>query len=357
MSAQYKPVIWNRNKLIYDAVLIALVAIYILTFVRLVPVLLPAGTDVDYAIRRMNAFGTCAFLMMTFILCIGPLARLDTRWLPLLYNRRHFGVLTCIVALIHANYVMGWYFAYSNIDPYVALLSINTSFSQIAGFPFELFGVFALAVLVMLAVTSHDFWLKFLQPKVWKALHMGIYAAYVSVIIHVAFGAMQSARTPTLALVVAFCACAVTGLHIMAAYETRNQSRHTRGSDPQSPWLHAAALDDIAEGRGLTVQLPGGDSVAIFRYDGKLSAISNACAHQNGPLGEGCIIEGLVTCPWHGYQYRPEDGCAPAPFTEKLATYRLKLDGDAVLLDPRPNAPGTLVQPLTIDAAGRGGIA
>ncbi len=108
MSAQCKPVIWNRNKLIYNAVLVAAVAIYILTFVRLVPMLLPPGTDVDYNVRRMNAFGTCAFLMLTFILCIGPMARLDKRWLPLLYNRRHFGVLTCIVAIIHASYVMGW---------------------------------------------------------------------------------------------------------------------------------------------------------------------------------------------------------------------------------------------------------
>jgi nitrite reductase/ring-hydroxylating ferredoxin subunit/DMSO/TMAO reductase YedYZ heme-binding membrane subunit len=357
MSVQYKPVIWNRNKLIYDAVLIAVVSIYILTFVRLVPMFLPSGTDVDYAIRRMNAFGTCAFLMMTFILCIGPMARLDKRWLPLLYNRRHFGVLTCIVALIHANYVMGWYYAYSNIDPYVALFSINTSFSQIAGFPFELFGVFALAILVVLAVTSHDFWLSFLQPRVWKALHMGIYVAYVSVIIHVAFGAMQSAKTPMLALVVAFCACAVTGLHVFAAYETRNRSRHAEDNAGASGWLRAVALGDIAEGRGTVVQIPGGESVAIFRHGGKLSAISNACAHQNGPLGEGCIIDGLVTCPWHGYQYRPEDGCAPAPFTEKLGTYNMKLEGDDILLDPKANPPGTRVKPLIIPAAGQEGAA
>lgn len=357
MSAQYKPVIWNKNKLIYDAVLLAAVVIYILTFVRLVPMFLPAGTDVDHAIRRMNAFGTCAFLMLTFILCIGPLARLDKRWLPLLYNRRHFGVMTCIVAVIHANHVMGWYYAYSNIDPYVALFSINTSFSQIVGFPFELFGVFALAILILLAVTSHDFWLKFLQPRVWKALHMGIYAAYAAVVIHVAFGAMQSAKSPMLALVVAFCTCAVVGLHLMAAYETRNDSRHCEKSQQRKDWMRAANLDEIAEGRGITVHVPDGENVAIFRYSGKLSAISNACAHQNGPLGEGCIIDGLVTCPWHGYQYRPEDGCAPAPFTEKLHTYNLALEGDDILLDPKPNPPGTKVDPLVIAAGNKEPVA
>jgi nitrite reductase/ring-hydroxylating ferredoxin subunit len=58
--------------------------------------------------------------------------------------------------------------------------------------------------------------------------------------------------------------------------------------------------------------------VAIFKYDGKISAISNVCQHQNGPLGEGKIIDGLVTCPWHGFQYCPHDGASPEPFKEKV---------------------------------------
>ncbi|MGE3246506.1 MAG: Rieske 2Fe-2S domain-containing protein [Beijerinckiaceae bacterium] len=356
MSAQYRPVLWNRNKLIYDAVLLVAVGIYILTFVRLVPMLLPPGTDVDYAIRRMNAFGTCAFLMLSFILCIGPMARLDRRWLPLLYNRRHFGVLTFLVALMHASYVMGWYYAYSNIDPYVALLSINTSFSRPIGFPFELFGAFALGILAVLAVTSHDFWLKFLQPKVWKAMHMGVYVAYTAVVVHVAFGAMQSAKSPVLALTVAFSVCLVAGLHVMAAYGHRDEAGDGAESAGREGWLLAGTVDDIAEGRGRTVRLPDGTSLAIFRHGGKLSAISNICAHQNGPLGEGCIVDGLVTCPWHGYQYRPEDGCAPAPFTEKLATYNLRVEGGDIFIDPIPNPPGTHVEPVPAggaDAEGR----
>lgn len=348
MSAEYKPVLWNRNKYIYDAVLLVAVAIYILTFVRLVPSLLPGDVKVDFAIRRMNAFGTCAFLMLTFILCIGPMARLDKRWLPLLYNRRHFGVMTCLVALMHANYVMGWYYNYSKIDPYVALFSINTSFSQVIGFPFELFGAFALASLVLLAVTSHDFWLKFLQPKFWKALHMCIYAAYAAVVIHVALGAMQSAKTPALALMVALSVAVVSALHLAAAYRSRSDVKDC-DADADN-WMRAAALDEIREGRGKVVRLADGENVAIFLHGGKLSAISNACAHQNGPLGEGCIIDGLVTCPWHGYQYRPEDGCAPAPFTEKLHTYRVKAEGNDIFLDPNPNPPGTFVEPFVINS-------
>lgn len=350
MSASYKPVTWNSNKIVYDAILIAAVVIYILTFIRLAPSSLPAGTEVDFARRRMAAFGSCAFLMMTFILCIGPLARLDRRWLPLLYNRRHFGVITAIVALIHANYVMGWYYAYSDIDPYVALFAINTTFSKLVGFPFELFGVFALAILVVLAVTSHDFWLAFLGPPLWKAMHMGIYAAYTAVVLHVGFGAMQSNASPALALVVAFSICLVAGLHVAAALFASVGDVTAAQYPDKAGWLRAGRIGDIAEGRAIVVDVPEGKPVAIFRHGDKLSAIANACAHQNGPLGEGCIVDGLVTCPWHGYQYRLEDGCAPPPFTEKLPTYNLALDGENVLLDPKPNAPGQRVEPLVLPA-------
>jgi len=48
-----------------------------------------------------------------------------------------------------------------------------------------------------------------------------------------------------------------------------------------------------------------------------------------------------VTCPWHGYQYRLTDGCAPPPFTEKLATYRVRVSHGVIEVDPRPLPPGT----------------
>ena len=84
--------------------------------------------------------------------------------------------------------------------------------------------------------------------------------------------------------------------------------------------------------------------MALFRYDGKVSAISNVCRHQNGPLGEGKIVDGCVVCPWHGYQYRPHDGTSPPPFTEKVPTFRVKVAAGRVLVDPRPLPPGTPVE-------------
>lgn len=348
MAVEYKPVIWYRSKLVYDAVLLVGVALYIYTYLKIGPMFQDVTRPLDGAILRMRAFGSCAFLMLTIILCIGPLARLDKRFLPLLYNRRHFGVITFIIANVHASYVLGWYFAFSSVDPYAATLGSNDDFGQILGFPFEILGVVGLLILMILAFTSHDFWLSFLGPPVWKTFHMMVYVAYAAIVFHVALGALQSEASLFFTAMVTLSVFAVCGLHLWTGLIDRSTDTAGLVVERSDGWIIAGKIADIEEDRAITVPLKEDERVAIFRYDGKLSAIVNACAHQNGPLGEGRIIDGCVTCPWHGYQYRPQDGCAPAPFTEKIATYNLKLEGDTILLDPKANPPGTPVDPILI---------
>lgn len=351
MSVQYKPVLWDRSKMVYDAVLIAAVGAYLLLYLKLAPSLADWSRDVDYNIQRMRAFGTCAFLMLSFILTIGPLARLNPAFLPLLYNRRHFGVLTCVVAAAHAVFVLDWYFAFSDTERYTALLAANTSYGQVLGVPFEAFGIAALGILIILAVTSHDFWMSFLTPPVWKAIHMSVYAAYALVVAHVAFGYLQSERSPVIAAIVIGAAGIVTLLHVAAARGEARIDLSNAAEAAEEEWVDVGPVCSFMEGRGRVVVLPDGERAAVFRHDGKLSALSNVCAHQNGPLGEGRIIDGCVTCPWHGHQFRPEDGCAPAPFTDKVPTYRLKQVGDRVHLNAEALAPGTYVEPIQLEEA------
>lgn len=349
MSVALKPVLWYRSKLIYDAVLIAAIGLYIYGYLRIGEPLQSVSRPIDPPVLRMRAFGSCAFLMVSFILAIGPLARLDRRFLPLLYNRRHFGVLTAAIAATHVYYVLSWYYTLSPLQPLVGLFSANTSYTQILGFPFEMFGLVALLILLALAFTSHDFWLSFLTPRLWKSIHMLIYVAYAAVIAHIGLGHFQASGDPLFTAIVVSAAGGLIGLHLAAA-----RKGAPPGVGSESEWIGAGLISTIAEKRARIVDLGGGKKVAIFRYDGKLSALSNLCAHQNGPLGEGRIIDGCVTCPWHGFQYRPDDGCAPPPFTEKIATYRLKRQGDRLFLDPRANPPGTRVAPLLIEEGADG---
>ncbi|WP_081613858.1 Rieske (2Fe-2S) protein [Rhodopirellula sallentina] len=43
--------------------------------------------------------------------------------------------------------------------------------------------------------------------------------------------------------------------------------------------------------------------VAVFRHAGQWFALDGMCSHQGGPLAEGVVRDGCVTCPWHGWQY------------------------------------------------------
>ena len=337
MSHRYAPVGWNRVKLIYDAALAGAIASYLALYQWLAPGV--GGPDEPTV--AMRAYGSCTFLLLTLVLCIGPSARLDRRLLPLLYNRRHFGVMTWAVAAGHASAVLGWYFSYSRVPTLEALLGADAHFGQVQGFPFIPFGIVAFLVLCVMAFTSHDFWLHFLGPGLWKALHMGVYGAYGLAVLHVAMGALQGAGTGGLWGVVVGSVVLVCGLHLAAG---RRRGTGLAGGD----WVDAVGVDEIEDGAGVVVRIEGAEAVAIFRDGRRLAAVSNLCAHQNGPLGEGRVIDGCITCPWHGFQYRLEDGSAPAPFTEKLATYRLRVVGRRVWLDPRGLAPGTFVAPVEV---------
>ncbi len=351
MSHAYKPVQWNRTKLIYDVLVLAGVALYLLIFLDIAPRLSPAVRLVDRPIHEMRAYGSCAFLMLSFVLAIGPLARLDTRFLPLLYNRRHFGVITACVAVLHAKAVLDWYFAFAEVSKLDALFTSNTSFGQIIGFPFELFGVFALSVLVVMAATSHDFWLSFLTPRFWKAMHMLVYAAYASVVLHVALGSLVGGGNPVTLLVLATSLTALTTLHLWAGLREAARDRGFDASPADAGWVAIGDLADFTEGRALIGAGAGGERIAVFKFKGKLAALSNVCSHQGGPVGEGKVVLGLVTCPWHGYQYRPEDGCSPPPFKERIRKYRLRLDGSHIWVDPIALPLGTVVEPVAIPQA------
>jgi nitrite reductase/ring-hydroxylating ferredoxin subunit len=197
-----------------------------------------------------------------------------------------------------------------------------------------------------MAATSHDFWLTNLTAPVWKALHILVYAAYALIVAHVALGVLQAETSPVLSATLGLGVLWLVGLHLVASFRERDRDR-ALDVPTDDGFVDVCDVDEIQDGRA-HVALLAGERLAVFRYDGKLSALSNVCQHQNGPLGEGCIIDGYVTCPWHGFQYRPEDGCAPPPFTERVPTFRLRVRDGRVLIDPRPLPAGTYVEPTHI---------
>jgi methionine sulfoxide reductase heme-binding subunit len=342
MSEKYAAISWNRQKKIYDAIVWSGVAVYLLLFSGLGSFLQPAATIETLLIR---GFGTCALLLLHIVLIIGPLCRLSPKFLPLLYNRRHLGVTTFLVGAVHAGLSVFQFHALGTVNPFVSILVSNTHFASIADFPFQVLGLLALIILFLMAATSHDFWLNNLTAPVWKLLHTLVYVAYALLIGHVLLGVLQAETSPLLTVSLGFGLILVTGLQLAAAFK---ESGLDGEIDSNDEFVEACRVEEIPEKRAC-IRTISGERVAIFKYDGKISAVSNVCQHQNGPLGEGRIIDGCITCPWHGFQYLPESGASPPPFTEKVPTFNVKVTDGKVFVHKKPNHAGTRVEAAAIE--------
>ena len=86
-----------------------------------------------------------------------------------------------------------------------------------------------------------------------------------------------------------------------------NDGKGLDGGHSHDTWVRVAATSDLADNSALEV-LAGDTVIALFRVEGELFALDGMCAHQGGPIAEGTVAHGCVTCPWHGWQYELATG-------------------------------------------------
>lgn len=115
---------------------------------------------------------------------------------------------------------------------------------------------------------------------------------------------------------------------------------------------YVADLEDLKAAGRKIVRVDNTD-VALLYFADQVLAFENVCAHMGGPVGEGMIIEKVVSelddqgrvikdnfkedephlvCPWHGWEYKlPSLQCAAAP-ERKLRSFPVALDGDRIMV-------------------------
>ncbi len=118
----------------------------------------------------------------------------------------------------------------------------------------------------------------------------------------------------------------------IGAGERSGNGSAATGSASRGEWTRVARLSEVQDG-GAHVVYFSGEQVALFNVAGVVYAIDNRCTHANGPLSEGDVVEGCVTCPWHSSQFDIASGRPlQAPAQKPVRTYRVSLDGDAIFL-------------------------
>jgi nitrite reductase (NADH) small subunit len=88
---------------------------------------------------------------------------------------------------------------------------------------------------------------------------------------------------------------------------------------------------------GCRVVSAGALEVAVFNVDGDLFAIGNACAHTGGPLVDGLVKDGTVTCPLHWWRFELATGERKGAPHIRQATYPVCVeDGEVFVELPQP---------------------
>jgi nitrite reductase/ring-hydroxylating ferredoxin subunit/uncharacterized membrane protein len=95
-------------------------------------------------------------------------------------------------------------------------------------------------------------------------------------------------------------------------------------------WHHLAACDDLPEGKPVR-KMVGEVPVVAVRTGDQVQVLADRCSHMSGPLSDGELADGCLTCPWHGSVFRLADGSvARGPATAPQPVFRARVDGGMV---------------------------
>ena len=118
----------------------------------------------------------------------------------------------------------------------------------------------------------------------------------------------------------------------------------TKSKQPSS-LRYLCLKTEIQKGKSKAFSISNGKGVqqdiAVFNVDDNFYAISNTCAHKGGPLSQGILEKGIVTCPWHGWKYNVSNGKSAHTGGDSVNSYKIHLIGNKLYLDIIPSRLGT----------------
>jgi nitrite reductase/ring-hydroxylating ferredoxin subunit len=95
-------------------------------------------------------------------------------------------------------------------------------------------------------------------------------------------------------------------------------------------WITVAKTGDVPDGEMIGATLAGVE-VLVANVRGEYRAIGSVCTHEGGPLADGDLYDGIVTCPWHGSEFNVETGeVETPPATEPEPVYQVRVEGDEI---------------------------
>jgi len=100
-----------------------------------------------------------------------------------------------------------------------------------------------------------------------------------------------------------------------------------------SDFVRVARLSEIPDPGRQVVELDE-RLIVLFKVGGELFALDDVCTHDDGPLGEGELVDHTIACPRHGAKFDIRDGRAlTMPATRPTVAHQVKIEGDDVFVN------------------------
>jgi|TARA_B100001079_G_scaffold45227_1_gene36560 nitrite reductase/ring-hydroxylating ferredoxin subunit len=92
-----------------------------------------------------------------------------------------------------------------------------------------------------------------------------------------------------------------------------------------------ASKNELSPGCG-KVMFVDDRPIALFNLCGEFVAIDNKCPHRGGSLGDGEIVDDVVACPWHGWEFNCRTGKAVENDAISVRTYDIENRSDGIFI-------------------------
>ena len=97
-------------------------------------------------------------------------------------------------------------------------------------------------------------------------------------------------------------------------------------------FLKVGSISRLPSGSAMQVEAAG-RPYAVCNVEGAIHALDGTCPHAGGPLGEGALHGAMLVCPWHAWEYDCRTGENDFDPDVKVATHRVRVEGDDILID------------------------
>lgn len=107
----------------------------------------------------------------------------------------------------------------------------------------------------------------------------------------------------------------------------------SEAAPPPAPrgYREVCTLDELRRDGRRSARIDGRE-LAVFLVGEDVRCLDGLCPHEGGPMAEGDVVNGVVTCPWHGWAFRCDTGRSDDGNGCELRTYPVKVEDGRVFI-------------------------